>query len=158
MKDQWRARWMSAASVSTYMGGTVAHSRSKNTGGTCSRVAHVCGRINPNCRWYMTFLQTFRECFILLPVFDEPVRNFEKLCGCFENYRFYRESAYLVKFSSNLTQNADNNKANTGVRWLNITTRNEAPRKSSPIPNKYRKTWIFSNSPYSLHYVTILQG
>ena len=27
----------------------------------------------------MTFLQTFRECFILLPVFDEPVRNFEKI-------------------------------------------------------------------------------
>ena len=24
--------------------------------------------------------------------------------------------------------------------------------------NKYRKRWIFSNSPYSLHYVSILQG
>ena len=27
----------------------------------------------------MTVLQTFRECSILLPVFDEPVRNFEKI-------------------------------------------------------------------------------
>ena len=27
----------------------------------------------------MTFLQTFRECSILLPGFDEPVRNFAKI-------------------------------------------------------------------------------
>ena len=27
----------------------------------------------------MAFLQTVRECSILLPVFDEPVRNFEKI-------------------------------------------------------------------------------
>ena len=27
----------------------------------------------------MAFLQTFRECSILLPGFDEPVRNFEKI-------------------------------------------------------------------------------
>ena len=157
MKDQWRARWMSAAtvldrwaSVSSYVGGTVARSRSKSTGGICSRVAHVCLRINPNCRWYMRFLQTFRECSILLPVFAGPVRNFQKFCGC----RFYRESAYPDTF----WQFGWHNKANTGVRWVHITTRNETPRKTSPTPNKYRKRWIFSNSPFSLHYVTILEG
>ena len=49
-------------------------------------------------------------------------------------------------------------KANLGVRWVHIIIRNETHRKSSPTPNKYRERWIFSNSPYSLHYVTILQG
>ena len=64
------------------------------------RVAHVCLRINPNNRWYITFLRTFRECSILLPDFDEHVRNWSKLwktcqksSGCLENGRFYRESA-----------------------------------------------------------------
>ena len=118
MKDRWRARWVSAAtvldrwaSVSSYVGGTVARSRSKSTGSICSRVAHVCRRINPNCCWYMRFLKTFRECSILLPVFDEPVRNFEKIektCqtfwGCLGNDRFYRESAYRGKFYPNFVQ------------------------------------------------------
>ena len=66
------------------------------------RVAHVCLRINPNKRWYMRVLRTFRKCSILLPGFDEPVRNWSKLwktCqkfwGCLENDRFYRESALV---------------------------------------------------------------
>ena len=83
LKDQWRACWRSAAtvvfdewlSVSSYVGGTVARSRSKRTGGIWFRVAHVCLRIDydiwqfcwifgsaPYCNQFWTkLLETFKN-------------------------------------------------------------------------------------------------
>ena len=100
--DRWASAWSDVSG--TVAAGTVARWGSKSTGGIWSRVAHVCLRIRPNSRWYMRFLQTFRECSILLPVFAGPVRNFQKFCGCLENCRFYRESAYRGKFYPNFIQ------------------------------------------------------
>ena len=84
----------------------------------------------------------------------------ENFSGCLGNCWFYRESAYprlCVTKMDSLGRLFVTHKANTGVSWVHITTRNETSR-NRPRPNKYRKRWIFSNSPYSLHYVTILQG
>ena len=77
MYCSWKCRWYIYESV----------------GGIWCRVAHVCLRINPNHRWYMIVLQTFRKCSILLPTFDEPVRNFQKPDDSFENGWFNRERA-----------------------------------------------------------------
>ena len=97
LKDQWRAyrgsdtaavldRW---ASISSCIGGTFARSRSKSTGGICSRLAHVCLSIN---RWYMTVLRTFRKCSILQRIFVEPVGNFQKPVKTFQDALFLRQS------------------------------------------------------------------
>ena len=45
------------------------------------------------------------------------------------------------------------NKANTGVRWVHITTRNGSPWKSSPTPINTCKRWIFSILTIRSHYV-----
>ena len=48
----------------------------------------------------MIVLRTSQKCSILVPVFDEHVRNVHNFCGCLENGRFNRESAPWVRFTA----------------------------------------------------------
>ena len=71
-----------------------------------------------------SFCQKVKKCC-------QKVKKFQTFCGCLENCRFYRGSAYLVKFYSKLVRYADDNKANTGARCLHITTRNGTSQNRS---------------------------
>ena len=100
-----------------------------------------------------------RKCLKLLPCFEESIRIVQKVFRIPGKWSIYREKCrpwQIWTFQVGLF--CDANKANTGARWAHITTRNETTKNRPRQKNKYQKRWIFSNSPYSLHYVTILQG
>ena len=67
------------------------------------------------------------------PVFDEPVGNFEKHVKTFPDASKIVDLIGRAPLGSDVYL-FDRNKANMGVRWVHITTRNGTPRKSSPTP------------------------
>ena len=68
--------------------------RSESVGGVWCPFAYFCVGRCPNYCWYMTVVQNFQKCFILLPSFDEPVWSFQKFAGCVGNWSFRGESSY----------------------------------------------------------------
>ena len=89
----------------------------------------------------MKVLRNFRKCSILQPVFDEPVGNFQKpiktLADALKIVNFIGRVPLgedFTPYGSILPICVPCNKANTGARWVHITTRNETHRKSSPTP------------------------
>ena len=120
------------------------------------------------CRFFGTapycnrFLQVLQLLFETLKSFQDASKNFEKFSGCFKNGRFTVGSAYPHTFSQILSNFNDlgwHDKANTGVRWVHITTRNETSQ-NRPRPRTINtgKRWSYSNFTirHSLRY--FLQG
>ena len=141
-------------SVSSCIASSFARSRCRSVGDVWWRVAHVWLGINPNNRWYMIVLRTFQKCSILLPGFDELVRNLSKLFRMSRKWSIYRWSAYRVKFCPKFHQSGDGNKANTGARCLHITTRN-GTSENRPRPKIINtgKRWVF----LKLHHTVLLR-
>ena len=98
----------------------------------------------------MIVLRSFRKCSILLPNFDEIVRTCENFSGIFENCQCYRNSATCVKFCPKLISNADDNEANTGVRWVHITTNNETSKKCARPDNKIQQEMNLLNTHHTV--------
>ena len=85
-------------------------------------------RMSPNHRWYMTALYIFRKWRILQPVFDESVWSSKKIRVTGKWFIERGEllpGFHLPKMDVSGPIFPDANKANTGVRWAHITTRNE---------------------------------
>ena len=92
-----------------------------------------------------------RKCLKLLPCFEESIRNVQKVFRIPGKWSIYRGKCRSGNFD---VGQGDINKANSGVRWAHITTRNGSSQNRPRPNNKDRKRWIFSISPYGIHYVT----
>ena len=116
------------------MGGTVARSRSESTGGIWSRVAHV----------FWESIQITDDIWDFFRLFGSAPYCYQFLPDLCESFKSFADASEIVDFIGwvptrwthwnfrNLVPTRD--KANTGVRWVHITTRNETPRKSSLTP------------------------
>ena len=96
----------------------------------------------PDAHFFGTLKELLKEAEFDCLVIATP--NFQHIADLFEILKSFADASKTVDFIGRAPNRGQKrtpwvdflltDKANTGVRWVHVTTRNETPRKSSPTP------------------------